>query len=320
MFELTELSAPRAISLVLGILVIGIALLGGLRVPVVKKYQRLIAVIGAVLVFFGMVGTYQPRMALERARLILTGGLVDVGGYYLRIECWGEGTPTVVMDAGMSQDRTTWGQVPQGISKFTRVCIYDRAGVGESDNGPRPRTSERIVKELDVLLRRSDITGPLVLVGHSFGGANARLYASQHPTQVQGLVLVDSVQEDEIERYAEALPPEQRLYYLKEHLVGLYESIDIKESLEQVRAAKLPSNLLLTVIAAGNPDEFDTRSDAQIHQELQESLARLVSDAKLVIASKSGHFIQLDEPEIVVDQVHDMVSRVREHLKTSPAP
>lgn len=318
MFDLSELGAPRAISLVLGLLVVGIALLGARRFPVVQKYQRLIAVLGAGLIFVGLVGTYQPRMALERARLMLTGGLVDVGGYYLRIECWGEGTPTVVMDAGMSQDRTTWGWVPEGISEFTRVCIYDRAGVGESDNGPRPRTSERIVQELDVLLRKSNITGPLVLVGHSFGGANVRLYASEHPTQVRGLVLVDSTQEDEIERYAALISPEQRVYYLKEHLVGLYESIDIKESLEQVRAAKLPPSIFLTVIAAGKLDEFDTRSEAQVHQELQESLARLVPDAKLVMASRSGHFVQMDEPELVVQQVHEMVSRVRDHLKTAP--
>ncbi|MCC7162174.1 MAG: alpha/beta hydrolase [Anaerolineae bacterium] len=318
MFDLAELTTPRAISLVLGILVVGVALLGARRVPVVQKYQRLIVVIGAALIFVGLVGTYQPRMALERVRLILTGGLVDVGGYYLRIECWGEGTPTVVMDAGMSQDRTTWGQVPEGIAKFTRVCIYDRAGVGESDNGPRPRTSERIVQELDALIRNSNITGPLVLVGHSFGGANARLYASQHPAQVQGLVLVDSVQEDEIERYAELIPPEQQLYYLKEHLVGLYESIDIKESLEQVRAAKLPPSIRLTVVAAGNPDEFETRPYAQIHQELQETLARLVPDAKLVIASRSGHFIQMDEPELIVQQVHEMVNRVRADMQVPP--
>src|SRR5581483_7014518 len=155
-------------------------------------------------------GTYAPRVALWRGWLILSGGLVDVGGYRLRIECIGAGKPTVVMDAGLAQDRSTWGQVPSGVAAFTRVCTYDRAGLGESEAGAKPRTSQQIVAELQVLLKRAGIQSPYLLVGHSFGGANVRLFASQHPDAVVGIVLVDASQEDQTARYAELMTASDR--------------------------------------------------------------------------------------------------------------
>jgi pimeloyl-ACP methyl ester carboxylesterase len=96
------------------------------------------------------------------------------------------------MDSGLGGGLLDWQTVQPKVSKFARACSYDRSGVGWSESGPRPRTSPRIVEELHALLDNAGVDGPYVLVGHSFGGANAQLYASEYPEEVAGMVLVDS--------------------------------------------------------------------------------------------------------------------------------
>ena len=129
------------------------------------------------------------------------GKLVDIGGYRLHLRGAGNGGPTVVMDAGLGGASIDWSLVQPEIAKFTTVYSYDRAGMGWSDVGPRPRTSRQIVKELHTLLRNAGIKKPYVLVGHSSGGFNMLLYASRYPDEVAGLVLVDASHEKQLERF-----------------------------------------------------------------------------------------------------------------------
>jgi pimeloyl-ACP methyl ester carboxylesterase len=119
------------------------------------------------------------------------GQLVDVGGHRLHLHATGAGTPTVVFDAALGASSLSWTYVAREVATFTRACAYDRAGFGWSDPGPLPRTAERIVEELRTLLHRADVPPPFVLVGHSFGGLVARLFAARHAGEVGGLVLLD---------------------------------------------------------------------------------------------------------------------------------
>jgi pimeloyl-ACP methyl ester carboxylesterase len=133
----------------------------------------------------------------------------------MQLYCTGEGKggPTVVMDAGLGGGVLDWQTVQPKVAEFARVCSYDRSGVGWSESGPTPRTSPRIVTELHALLKNAGEDGPYVLVGHSFGGANAQLYASEHPEEVAGMVLVDSALDTRVldkdlrDALAEAAPP-----------------------------------------------------------------------------------------------------------------
>src|SRR5262249_27907032 len=122
--------------------------------------------------------------------------LVDVGGFKLFIHCTGERTPVVVMDAGANNNSTSWEKVQPDVAQFIRVCAYDRADQGKSDPGPTPRTSLLFDEQLHTLLANSQISGPYVLVGHSFGGMNMRLFASLYPADVAGMVLVDAAHEN----------------------------------------------------------------------------------------------------------------------------
>ncbi|HEX5705980.1 MAG TPA: alpha/beta hydrolase, partial [Pyrinomonadaceae bacterium] len=104
-------------------------------------------------------------------------GMVDVGGCRLFVRCAGEGAPTVVMEAGLASPSTDWDKVAPEVSRTTRVCTYDRAGAGRSDAPAKPRAPLKVVEDLRALLARRGERPPFVLVGHSFGGLFAALYA-----------------------------------------------------------------------------------------------------------------------------------------------
>ena len=119
------------------------------------------------------------------------GQLVDVGGYRLHMYCVGQGSPTVVLEAAADMMSADWGWIQPEIAKQTRVCAYDRAGMGWSEPGPQPRDARQISTELHTLLTNAGIPGPYILVGHSAGGLYVRMYAAQYPEEVIGMVLVD---------------------------------------------------------------------------------------------------------------------------------
>ena len=132
------------------------------------------------------------------------GLMVDVGGYRLHLWCFGQGAPTVVFDSGLGGTAFDWYAVLRDVSGFTTACAYDRAGMGYSDAGPSPRTSRRIAGELAELVRLSETRLPVVLVGWSAGGVYVRVYASEHESQVAGLLLVDAAHEDQVAKLAAA--------------------------------------------------------------------------------------------------------------------
>lgn len=125
------------------------------------------------------------------------GQLVDAGGFKLHIHCVGERGPSVVMDAGLNEFSVQWAGIQSEVAKFARACVYDRAGLGWSEMGSPPRTSEMMVKELHTLLGNAGIAAPYLLVGHSFGGMNMRLYTQRYPSEVRGMVLVDAAHEQQ---------------------------------------------------------------------------------------------------------------------------
>ncbi len=129
------------------------------------------------------------------------GKMVSVGSHRLHMIRYGEEKnelPTVVFDHGVGGSALIWSMVYPEIAKLTRVVIYDRAGYGWSEPGPLPRTNDECVEDLHELLKQANMNGPIILVGHSYGGLNARLYASRYPEGVRGIVLVDAPHEDEL--------------------------------------------------------------------------------------------------------------------------
>src|SRR5512139_3161821 len=150
----------------------------------------------AVLLGLALIGyIYEPMAEAADAKAYPPPGqLVDVGGYRLHIHCTGSGSPTVVIDAGLGDWSTSWGETVQpGVAKTTRICTYDRAGMGWSDPGPLPRDAARFARELHTLLQNAQIPGPYILVGHSLGGLPVRVFAHDYAPEVAGVVLIESM-------------------------------------------------------------------------------------------------------------------------------
>ena len=120
------------------------------------------------------------------------GKLVDLGGHRLHVNCTGKGSPTVVVENGLGDFSFDWILVQSRVSRFTRICTYDRAGYAWSDSGPKPRTFSQVNRELRDALSKLGEQGPFVLVGHSYGGPVVRNFATTYPHDVAGIVLVDA--------------------------------------------------------------------------------------------------------------------------------
>jgi pimeloyl-ACP methyl ester carboxylesterase len=241
-------------------------------------------------------------------------GSFDVGGYKLWISCKGLGSPTVIMDAALGARSNSWVGVQNGLSEVTRSCVYDRAGLGKSDKGPSPRTSAQMMRELHILLASAGVAGPYVLVGGAEGGLNMQLFAKLYRSEVAGLVLVDAVHPDLDARYAAILTPEQeeeRHRGINSNREGAtYE--DTHQSGAQVRDAgplpQVPTVVLRHGLPLPQPAGWPVEAIEQIWLQMQEELAAMVPGAKLVVAENSRHFIQLDEPELVIAAIRDVVT------------
>jgi pimeloyl-ACP methyl ester carboxylesterase len=161
--------------------------------------KHILKVLLGIIILLPLSGAlYQTiATALDRRSYPPPGQLVDVGGYRLHLYCTGEssdGRPTVVLETGLGGFATSpdWALVQPEVAKTTRVCAYDRAGLGWSDPGPQPRDAQHVAAELHTLLQNSHTPGPYVLVGWSYGGLYVRAYANQYQGEVAGLVLIDS--------------------------------------------------------------------------------------------------------------------------------
>jgi pimeloyl-ACP methyl ester carboxylesterase len=255
--------------------------------------------------------------------------LVDVGGYRLAFHCVGEGSPTVVLETGLGAPSEYWVPIQQEVAGLTRVCRFDRAGRGKS-NPPAttPRTCADMVSDLRALLHNAGIPSPYVLVGNSLGGMNARLYAHRHPEEVAGLVLVDGSHQDQFTRISEALPepepssPDSHKGFYHFWADGGWrdpadnpENVDFVGSGEELRAIRSFGDLPVVVLVSGVfLREAPTRPEAgpllhEIWQDLQRELANLSSDSVYRVVEGSGHFIQRDRPEVVVDAIRRVLDR-----------
>lgn len=253
--------------------------------------------------------------------------LVDVGGgRRLHVACAGmnvEGGPTVLLEAGAGHDGSTWDRVRPEVAKFARVCAYDRAGLGRSDQVGAPRTVVALTEDLHALVARAKLSGPYVLVGHSLGGILARLYASYYPAEVAGMVLVDSAHEDETDRALALIPRDT----LKEMLKQLRPEDLVPRSNERVDGCSIRTlmnafdwraDLPLVVLTQGRPygpDMVAVPSIApqayQLHLAMQRDLVSRSPRGRQVIAEKSGHLIHHDQPELVVNAIREVVAEVR---------
>lgn len=147
----------------------------------------------AILACAALGATYEnAQERSDRAEYPMPGRLVDVGGRRLHLNCVGSGSPTVVLFPGAGEVSAVWGWIAPTVARSSRVCTWDRAGRGWSDDAAGPQDGVALTMDLHTLLERAQIDGPFVLAGHSFGGLSALNYAARYPDQVAGMVLLDA--------------------------------------------------------------------------------------------------------------------------------
>ncbi len=269
-------------------------------------------------------------------------GTVEVDGRKLYLECKGTGAPPVILVSGYRNNAAIWTTPPSAgvapvfdsVAKFTRVCAYDRPGtildathLSRSTPVAMPRTADAVVSELHDLLDAAKIEGPYVLVAHSLGGLFARLYAATYPGSVAGLVLIDA--------WPEAMPkllgPKQWQAY--EALSALpppgleayrdLETIDFGAASERMAEAASDqplSGIPLFVLSRAKPvalppnvpADFSPSAFEAAWRKGQDALAALEPDAKHVVATESDHYVQIEQPDLVVDAVRQVVEAVRD--------
>jgi pimeloyl-ACP methyl ester carboxylesterase len=329
----------------------------------------------AVLLMVMSAGWLYQRIGTARDRTLhpAPGAFMELGNRRLHYQIAGEGSPTVIFEAGLMSTVLSWKDCQPEISKTTRTLSYDRAGLGWSDPGPEPRDAEQIVGELRELLLKTRIQPPYILVGHSFAGLTTRLFAARYPEQVCGLVLIDPVVPGEwnppseknqksirvgsqILRRASAmsrfgvirflsaamragatrfvdplvrlisrgapkgdgttksplfwnLPPAERamapVFWVQEKFTRTIASQlqNLPRSAAQVADAGSLGGMTVTVISAAN-----TPADRKIGHA---ATAQLSSPGKHLTATKSGHWVMVDEPDVVLEAIKATIESAR---------
>jgi pimeloyl-ACP methyl ester carboxylesterase len=264
-------------------------------------------------------------------------GLVDIGsGRKMYLECSGSGSPTVVLISGTRGAHDDWTHLidstnPAGaqkaseltvfprVGRITRVCAYDRPGTARLDNTPtdstrvrQPTTAQQGVADLHALLTAAKEPGPYVLVGHSWGGLIARLFASAYPDEVSGLVLVDPASEF----LKTSLTPEQWTTYIQatKKLIepnGL-EAPDHARTLSLLHSPPRVSAMPVVVLTSDKRFDFGAGGAETwpAWRTAQDRLAKLLN-AKHVSDTNSGHIIQMEQPGLVFDSIRQVVEAVR---------
>lgn len=279
-------------------------------------------------------------VAVEARRYMAPGRLVNVDGRQMHINCSGSGSPTVVLESGLGRYSLDWIYVQPEVAQFTRVCSYDRAGYGWSEYTAVPRTAANISGELERLLNQSGERPPYILVAQSLGGIIVRNFALRRRDAVVGMVLLESSHEQDEKRMpgrAASVAKSKRSFW--KEIIGLYFGIPritkscgqdsrtlrpsgetvflecrtthyltVLHEFETLAVAQpapgpgafgtMPVVVLMRDINLDNPEQREQDDPTWI--QLQQELREMSEVGELVPAKGSGHFINLDKPEVVV--------------------
>lgn len=236
---------------------------------------------------------------------------LNIGGtklYYEYIDKDND-NPTIIFDSGYGWSLENWAPIQNEVTKLAKVFTYDRAGIGMSESDNKPKHSKQAVENLHTLLQKANVKPPYILVGHSFGGLNVRLFASTYPKEVAGVILLDPCHEDQNKIMAPLFSEEVRKAYFSQFdAEGSLN--EVEESLEQARTVKSIGDIpLLVMTGTSQPHHTPESMAAWIH--FHKELTTLSTNSKHIIIEDAGHAIHMDRPEVVVEAIREMLKMAK---------
>jgi len=255
---------------------------------------------------------------------------IAVGNYQVQMASAGSGRYTVLFESGFGTDLRAWRKVAPEVAKSARAVSYSRAGYGASEARPEPRTLLQSSAELDQLIAAAKLSPPFILVGHSYGGLLARAFAARHPDWVAGMVLVDPSDERfnpalrkldaaraaaDDRQFAAIVPPR-----FQPELQQLQPVLDSGNFPVAGKLPDVPVVVLTSVQQADKPEFFlETLQAVAIKRQLHADFLRQFSEGTQVVTDKSGHNIQLEEPQLVVDAVGKVIAAADRRRQSAQA-
>lgn len=237
--------------------------------------------------------------------------MIDIGGYSLNINCNGKGTPTVIFESGLGDDNEVWTLVQPEISKSTRTLSYDRAGLRNSDTGELPRSSLDQVHELHTVLSKAKVKAPYIIVAHSIGGYNARLFAGTYPKEVSGIIFVDCSHENQFEDRVKRSSSKE-IEIAKSQLIGAEQTFDelliSAKQVKEIRTKDALRNIPIVILTADHKGDKSSAITEETWLNYQNDLVSLSDYGKHIIVEESSHYIQKDKPQVVIEAIKGIVN------------
>lgn len=302
-----------------------------------------------LLVLVGSLVARQVAVSRAERDFPPPGRLVEIDGRSSHIHCTGDGVPTIVLESGLDDRGSwSWATVQEELSRISRVCAYDRAGMLWSEPRPGPRDAERIADELHALLGAASETPPYVMVGHSFGGLYVRVFDDRYPGETTGFVFVDASHPEQEERFPAEVrqmmransdenprwllriftpfriltgerPTPRTAYWWRTFTEGVLAEAAADEAIYEQAARTGPlGDRAVIVLTSGMPMEMPGISEkgnvamGRVMLELHGELAALSTNSDHRVVDGAGHYIHRDRPGAVVAAVRDVVTAVRE--------
>lgn len=246
--------------------------------------------------------------------------MVDFGDYQIHLKEAGKGHPTIILEAGLGSGLDDYDTLQTAISKFAKIVLYDRPGLGKSSESPNPRTLPVYVNELKELLQTEKNDTPYILIGHSLGGLIMRYYAYKYPEDLVGLVLIDSTPEywfdyfrsthsiEEIKKSNKALDPNSN----GSTGTTRKEWVQFEMNCQLIKETEIPQDIPIRIISSAKySNEHEAigyyPEDLNVWAKMQSSFTNNSDDAKQIITVNSGHSIYHNEPELIIKSVEEFV-------------
>jgi len=257
--------------------------------------------------------TFKRIAKTDSSESVLKLQKVDVGGHGLQLLVGGQGSPAVIFEGGFGTGIASWSRVQKDVAAFTQTVSYDRAGLGQSDLGPRPRSAKQIATELHAALQKSGVKPPYVMVGHSFGGIYVRVFTGMYPNEVVGMVLIDPSQESFNDWLGKNQP--DRLKAAESNIAKGAEGVQaefaaVDTSYSQARVAKVPAGIPVTLLTA-TEDESMPAEGRKVWIEKHKEWLATVPGSKHIIVEKATHFIQSQQPGLVIEAIKQVSKQPR---------